>query len=42
MFWFLVEPLPLENEPIGDDQQALLAEFERRRRVRIKKFYKKS
>jgi hypothetical protein len=26
----------MEDQPIGEDQQALLAEFERRRRVRKK------
>ncbi len=32
----LVETIRLEDQPLAEDQQALLAEFERRRRVRKK------
>ena len=28
------EPVRMEDQPIGDEQKALLAEFDRRRRVR--------
>ncbi len=33
VFIYLAETVRLEDQPFGDDQQALLAEFERRRRV---------
>lgn len=39
LFMFiLVEPVRLQDEPIGEEQQALLAEFERRRRVKREAF----
>jgi len=33
-YFYLVETVRLEDQPLAEDQQALLAEFERRRRVR--------
>ncbi len=35
-YYHLAETLRLEDQPLAEDQQALLAEFERRRRVRKK------
>ena len=33
MIFSLAETVRLEEQPMGEDQQALLAEFDRRRRV---------
>jgi hypothetical protein len=42
VFFYLAETLRLEEQPLAEDQQALLAEFERRRRVRkTKRFCRK-
>ncbi len=37
-YCYLAEIHRSEEQPFGEDQQALLAEFERRRRVRKKGF----
>ncbi len=38
-YYHLAQTLRLEDQPLAEDQQALLAEFERRRRVRYKKTF---
>ncbi len=39
LYHSLAETIRLEDQPIAEDQQALLAEFDRRRRVRNNDFF---
>lgn len=38
----LAEMMRMEDQPVGEDQQAMLAEFERRRRVSEEDFFLES